>query len=96
MALPGFGDDALRIVAESRAWSRRIISLDDLAQRLPSQARATLFENYREVVATVSFQTSALVLTARGWVEGAREAETIEVLVVSGGHRMAVIQRRMW
>jgi type II secretory pathway component PulK len=95
-ALPGLGDDALRVVAEARAWHRPFAGMDDLASRLPPHARARLMDSFRDIMPWVSFQTSGLVLTARGWVEGARATESIELLVVNGGNRMAVIQRRMW
>jgi len=94
--LPGMGPEALRIMAEARAWHRPLTDLNDLSSRLSPPARDLLLAHYSDLVALTTFRPSALVLTARGWADGSRPASTIEVLVVAAGARAAIVRRRMW
>ncbi len=95
-ALPGIGPEALRVIADARAWQRPLTGLDDLVRRLTPQARELLLAHYSELTGLTSFSPAALVLTVRGWLPSARTTATIEVLVVGAGARAAVVRRRMW
>lgn len=94
--LPGLGPEALRVIGETRAWHRPLSGLDELAARLSSAARAALLEHYGELAGAVTFRTAALVLDARGWTQSSRAQATVEVLIVNGGNRAAIVRRRMW
>jgi type II secretory pathway component PulK len=95
-ALPGLGDEALRVIAEARAWHRPLRDLNDLTSRLAPPARAQMLGSYSELLSRTTFQISSLALTASAWVEGSPPASRIEVLVVAAGDRVAVVRRRMW
>lgn len=94
--LPGIGAEALRAIAGAREWRRPPASLDALVLMLSPAARAGVLQHYAELSTRTSFRTEALAVTARGWVEGARAVATIEILVVNGGTRAALVRRRMW
>jgi hypothetical protein len=93
--LPGIGPEALRVIGTARAWNRPINDLPDLAARLSPPARALLWEHYGELTGLTSFRSTALVVTSRGWLDGSRGARAIEVLVVNGGSRAAIVRRSM-
>jgi type II secretory pathway component PulK len=94
--LPGFGAETLRVIADERAWRRPFTGLEDLTRRLSPPARAALLAHYGELSALTAFRTTALVVTARGWVAGTRSTLSIQTLIVNGGNRAALVRRRMW
>jgi len=95
-ALPAFDAEVLRVIAESRTWHRPLADLQDLLSRLAPAQRARLLDHYPELAGLTAFRAAALVLSAHGWVDGARPEAVIEVLAVNGGARVAIVQRRMW
>ena len=94
-SLLGLGPEALRIIEAARAWRRPLVGLEDLASRLSPASRASLLAHFGELAASSTFQTGALVLTARGWTAASRASASVEVLVVSGDRRAAIVRRRM-
>jgi DNA uptake protein ComE-like DNA-binding protein len=94
--LPGFGDEAVRVVMERRAWGERIGDLFQVIGRLPPPARATMMDRYGDLLRRVIFAPSRIVVTARGLAAGSPARATIEVVVVPAGPRAAVVRRRMW
>jgi type II secretory pathway component PulK len=95
-ALPGFDNEVLRVITESRAWRRPLADLPDLLSRVAPAQRARLLDHYPELAGVTAFRSAALVLTAHGWVDGARPEAVIEVLAVNGGIRVAIVRRRMY
>ena len=72
-----------------------MLDLPDLAARLSPPARAVLWDHYGELTGLTSFRPTALVVTSRGWALGSRDTRAIEVLIVNGGSRAAIVRRSM-
>ncbi len=95
LALPGFGPDALRALASARAWHRPIGSLDELLAALPPTARSAMVRHYPELVQSVAFRATSLVLSAGGGPDS-HTAARIELHVAPAGGRVAILRRRLW
>ncbi len=94
-ALPGFGEEAVRVVLERRAFGERITDLFQVMGRVSPPARAAIMERYGELLLRVEFAPSSLVVTATGIVAGSTVRAQIEVVVVPAGTRAAVVRRRV-
>ena len=94
--LPGLGPEAFRVIEEARTWRRPLSGLDDLVSRLSPAGRAVLLDHYAPLIGATTWRTGALVLAGRGWAPSAAAGSAIEVLVVHGGNRAAVVRRRMF
>lgn len=93
--LPGFGEEAVRVVLERRAFGERITDLFQVMGRVSPPARAAIMERYGELLRRVEFAPSSLVVTATGVVAGSPVSAAIEVVVVPAGTRAAVVRRRL-
>ena len=94
--LPGFSDEAVRVVVGRRAWGERIGDLFQVIARLPPPARAAMMDRYGGLLRRVMFVPARIVVTATGEAAGSPARATIEVVVVPAGPRAAVVRRRMW
>lgn len=93
--LPGFGEEAVQVVLERRAFGERITDLFQVMGRVSPPARAAIMERYGELLRRVEFAPSSLVVTATGVVAGSPVMAEIEVVVVPAGTRAAVVRRRL-
>jgi type II secretory pathway component PulK len=94
--LPGFTDEALRVVMDRRRWGDRFSDLFQLLGRLSPAARAEMLARYGALLRRVTFAPERLLVTATGRADLSRAEATIELVVVPAGPRAAVVRRRMW
>ena len=95
-SLPGFGDEAVARLAERRLRGEQPGDLLAFAASLSREARSTLLERYPELVALVTTEPDAWIVTSRA-SEGPRHvAAAIEVRLVRAGTRAAIVRRRTW
>lgn len=95
LSLPGMTSDAVRALAEARAWGRPIGSLNELSRRLPGSARAELDAHFVELLPILTFAPGTMVLTSRGIVPGQSGTAIVELHVGQAGARVAVLHRRV-
>ena len=96
MALPGFGEELVRRILELR--ERRALPADllTLAGALSPSARDSLAARYAEVVALVTIDPDAWVVTARARDGASPAIATVEVRLARAGARAATIRHRSW
>jgi Tfp pilus assembly protein PilX len=94
--LPGFGEEAVRVVLSRRAWGERIDNLFQVIGRLSPAARAPMMAHYGALLRRVTFAPGRIVVTVTGRADGSPAVTTIDVVVVPAGPRAAVVRRRMW
>lgn len=95
-SLPGVGDEAVAQLAELRSRGERPGDLLAFAAALSPEARAELLARYPELVALVTTEPDAWIVTSSA-KEGPRAVSaSIEVRLVRAGTRAAVVRRRSW
>jgi general secretion pathway protein K len=96
IALPGFSEELVRRIIEMR--ERRALPADllTLAGALSPSARDSLAARYAEVVALVTIDPDAWVVTARARDGAAPAVATVEVRLARAGARAATIRHRSW
>jgi general secretion pathway protein K len=95
-SLPGFGDEAVARLGEMRLRGQQPGDLLAFAALLSREARSTLLGRYPELVALVTTEADAWIVTSRAR-EGQRHlAAAIEVRLVRAGIRAAIVRRRTW
>jgi len=94
--LPGFTDEAVRVVMDRRRWGDRFSDLFQVLGRLSPAARAEMLARYGALLRRVTFAPEWLRVTATGRADLSRAEATIELVVVPAGPRAAVVRRRMW
>lgn len=95
-SLPGFGDEIIARLEESRLRGQSPSDLLAFAATLSPDARATLLVNYPELVALVTAMPDAWVVTSHATEGPRRVGATIEVRLVRAGTRAAIVRRRTW
>ncbi len=96
IALPGFSEELVRRITEMR--ERRALPADllTLAGALSPSARDSLAARYAEVVALVTIDPDAWVVTARARDGASPAIATVEVRLARAGARVATIRYRSW
>ena len=96
MSLPGFGEELVRRIIDLR--ERRALPADllTLAGALSPSARDSLAARYAEVVALVTIDPDAWVVTARARDGASPAIATVEVRLARAGARAATIRHRSW
>lgn len=95
-SLPGIGSEALGRITELRARGEQPGDLLALAAALSPEARSLLLARYPELVALVTTEPDAWIVTSHA-SEGARGVSaSIEVRLVRAGSRTAIVRRRTW
>ena len=93
-SLPGFGDEAVARLGELRVRGQQPGDLLAFAASLSREARSALLGRYPELVALVTTEPDAWIVTSRA-SEGPRHiAAAIEVRLVRAGTRAAIVRRR--
>jgi general secretion pathway protein K len=93
-SLPGFGDEAVARLGELRLRGEHPTDLLAFAASLSREARATLLGRYPELVALVTTEPDAWIVTSRATEGPRRVAATIEARLVRAGTRAAIVRRR--
>ena len=95
-ALPGFGDEAIERLRELRLRGQSPGDLLAFSATLSREARAMLLARYPELVALVTTEPDAWIVSSHA-VDGPRDVgATIEVRMVRAGSRAAIVRRRTW
>lgn len=95
-SLPGFGDEAVARLAELRLRGQQTADLLAFSASLSREARAALLARYPELVALVTTDPDAWIVTSTA-AQGPRSVgATIEVRLVRAGARGAIVRRRTW
>ena len=95
-SLPGIGDEAVARLAELRSRGQQPGDLLAFAASLSREARAEMLARYPELVALVTTEPDAWIVTS-GAKEGPRAVSaSIEVRLVRAGTRAAIVRRRSW
>jgi len=92
-AVPGFSDDALERVAESRASGQPIADLATFAASLPPDAEQLMAENFDAVSRLVTVDPDAWIVRATGVAGRPAIATTIEYRLVRAGNRAQPVRR---
>ena len=95
-SLPGIGDEAIARLTEMRARGEPPRDLLAFAASLSREARAEMLARYPELVALVTTEPDAWIITSSA-KEGPRAVSaSIEVRLVRAGTRAAIVRRRTW
>lgn len=95
-SLPGIGDEAVARLTELRLRGEQPRDLLAFAATLSREARAEMLARYPELVALVTTEPDAWIVTSSA-TEGPRAVSaTIEVRLVRAGTRAAIVWRRSW
>jgi type II secretory pathway component PulK len=95
-SLPGFGEEAVSRASELRARSLPIGDLVAFAGQLSPNARERLLSGYAELVARTTPEPDAWILTARATTGSPAVTAVLELRLVRGGDRAAIVRRRTW
>jgi len=95
-ALPGFGDEALSRLAELRSRGLRVNDLISFSALLSPGARDLLLSHYADLVGLTAVDPAAWILTSSATVGSPPVTEVLELRVVRGGQRAAIVRRRTW
>lgn len=95
-SLPGIGDEAVARVAEMRLRGEQPRDLLAFAASLSREARAELLARYPELVALVTAEPDAWIVTSSATAGPRAVSATIEVRLVRAGTRAAIVRRRSW
>ena len=96
MSLPGFSEELVRRILELRERRALPADLVTLAGALSPSARDSLAARYAEVVALVTIDPDAWVVTARARDGASPAIATVEVRLARAGARAATIRHRSW
>jgi type II secretory pathway component PulK len=96
MALPGFSEELVRRILELRERRGLPADLLTLAGALSPSARDSLAARYAEVVALVTVDPDAWVVTARARDGTSPAIATVEVRLARAGARPATTRHRSW
>ena len=69
-SLPALGEEAINVLLRARQSDHPVRSLEELAQRISSGARAALVDATPELSSRVTFTTREVVVVSEGWVDG--------------------------
>jgi type II secretory pathway component PulK len=94
-SLPGFDEDAARLLVERRRV-RRFASLDEALSVLPRRARERALHRYPELVAQAVAVSGELVSRSEGHVGDSPIVAGVTATVVLAGDRLAVTRRETW
>lgn len=94
LTLPGFGEEAVRVLEHMRRTGRPLSSVYELALALSPPARAALEAELPRLALLTTLQTTALVVTSEGEAEDGRFRARVEALVVRAGGGARVAWRR--
>ena len=92
-AVPGLGEEAVRVIRGRRASRRPIASVDELAALLSGSAKATLLADYHAFLGVASFAPTRLVARVEGGVRGTALLARATLTLVPLPDRLAVIGR---
>ena len=93
--LPGFGPEAVALIANRRAAGRPLRSTDELLSLLPPSARHPLLSRYQEYALVAGYSPSRLVVLVEGGVRGERAVSRARLTVVPLTERLAVTRREV-
>ena len=95
-SLPGIGEEAVARLAELRSRGQQPGDLLAFAASLSREARAEMLARYPELVALVTTEPDAWIITSSA-KEGPRSVSAgVEVRLVRAGTRAAIVRRRSW
>jgi hypothetical protein len=94
LALPGMTDEAVRAIEDARQWDKMPADIHGLLFLLPPVARASLAEEYQSLIGLTAFGTTSLVVRSLGWINGF-PSSIVEVVIVNGGKRAAIVYQRV-
>jgi type II secretory pathway component PulK len=95
-ALPGLGPEAAARVVEMRERGVRISDLAVLTGSLSPSARDEAMRRYPELVGAVALEPEAWIVRAAGAAGEPPAVRVVEVRLVRGADRAAVVRRRTW
>jgi len=95
-SLPGFGTEALALVADRRSRGAIVGDLSTLAAALSPASRSALLAHYPELVRLTTATPDAWTLVSRGAVGSPAIVATLELRLVNAGTRAAIVRRRSW
>ena len=94
LTLPGFGEEAVRVLEHVRRTRRPLSSVYELALALSPPARAALEAELPRLAMLTTLETAALVVVSEGEAEDGRFRARVEALVVRAGGGARVAWRR--
>ena len=95
-SLPGIGEEAVARLAELRSRGERPGELLAFAASLSREARAEMLARYPELVALVTTEPDAWIVTSSAKAGPRAVSASIEVRLVRAGTRAAIVRRRSW
>ena len=94
-SLPAFSDEVTSAVLRARQAGRPLRSLDELALRVSSGARAALLDATPELSSRVSFDTREVSVESEGWLDGSPVRVRAEALYERSGDALLTVWRRV-
>lgn len=95
-ALPGLGAEAAGRLAQMRLRGDRVADLAAFVGGLSPGARDEAMRRYADLAGTVVVEPEAWIVTARGAKGSPPAVSAVEVRLVRGPGRAAVVRRRTW
>lgn len=95
-SLPGVGEEAVARLAELRSRGQSPADLLAFAASLSREARADMLARYPELVALVTTEPDAWIVTSTAGAGPRAVRAAVEVRLVRAGTRAAVVRRRTW
>lgn len=95
-SLPGLGAEAAARLAEMRLRGDRVTDLAAFVGTLSPGARDEALRRFPELAGAAVLEPEAWIVTARGAVGAPPAVSVVEVRLVRGSDRAAVVRRRTW
>ena len=95
MSIPGVTPLAAEIIVQAQTSNRRIESVRQLTDLLPSQARGPLERALMSALPRLAFDTHEMFVRSDGWIEGSPVRVREEAVIARGGNAAFVTWRRI-